>query len=206
MRLVLLSAPTSEKGDDGITRKEIMATAVVTSTNEMRMTDGLSRLVVSNLHRYMDAVQKRHFGLDYRVLQFFGLDRFLLNAARQAHSFARLFGLHGGRRRGRWGDDDDDDAYYDVDWGSTFCIIIAPPGSRYFERLLECRVGPCNVLHLFQPRSVPAGPLGSVVRNNIYYLVNQGGGIVLGDRRILELLMTDPQGSPGWRMGPTYLS
>ena len=30
--------------------------------------------------------------------------------------------------------------------------------------------------------------------------------ILLGDRRILELLMTDPHGSPGWRMGPTYSS
>ena len=47
---------------------------------------------------------------------------------------------------------------------------------------------------------------GSVVRENIWKLVNEGGGIVLGDRRILEHLMTDPQGSPGWRMGPTYSS
>ena len=51
-----------------------------------------------------------------------------------------------------------------------------------------------------------ADPFGSVVRENIWKLVNEGGGIVLGDRSILELLMTDPQGSPGWRMGPTYIS
>ena len=61
-----------------------------------------------------------------------------------------------------------------------------------------------DIFHLFQPRSI--GPFGTVVRDNIYYLVTQGGGIVLGDRRILDLLMSDPQGSPGWRMGPTYSS
>lgn len=202
MRLVLMSSPTSEKGDDGITRKEIMATAVVTSAHEMRM-QGLSRLVVSDLHRYMDAVQMRHFAIDYRIVRSLGLEQFFLNAARHGHYIARLFGL--GHRSGRGGDDDDDDdEYWDTDWGSTFCVIIAPPGSRYFERLLECRVGPCNVLHLFQPPA--AAPFGSVVRENIHKLVNEGGGIVLGDRRILELLMSDPHGSPGWRMGPTYLS
>ena len=72
------------------------------------------------------------------------------------------------------------------------------------NRVLECRVGPCNVLHLLQHAA--AAPFGSVVRENIFKLVNEGGGIVLGDRRILELLMTDPQGPPGWRMGPTYES
>ena len=56
-----------------------------------------------------------------------------------------------------------------------------------------------------RPESPGPGP-GSVVRENIFKLVNEGGGIVLGDRRILELLMMDPQGPPGWRMGPTYES
>ena len=152
------------------------------------MQKGLSRLVVSDLHRYMEAVQMRHFGVDFRIVHFLGLERFFLNVARRAHYIGALF----------FGGD------HDTDWGSTYCIIIAPPGSRYFERLLECRVGPCNVLHLFQPPA--AAPFGSVVRENIWKLVNEGGGIVLGDRRILELLMTDPQGSPGWRMGPTYSS
>ena len=68
------------------------------------------------------------------------------------------------------GDDDDGD-YWDTDYGSTFCMIIAPPGSPYFERLLECRVGPCNVLHLLQHAA--AAPFGSVVRENIFKLVKK---------------------------------
>ena len=147
----------------------------------------------------------RHFGVDYRIVHFLGLERFFLNAARRAHYIAGLFGIAGRRSRGgRWGDEDDDDDYWDTDYGSTFCVIIARPNCPYFNKLLQCRVGPCNVLHLFQPPA--AAPFGSVVRENIWKLVNEGGGIVLGDRRILEHLMTGPQGSPGWRMGPTYSS
>ena len=37
-------------------------------------------------------------------------------------------------------------------------------------------------------------------------LVNGGDGVVVGDRSLLELLMSNPRGPPGWRMGPTYLS
>lgn len=49
-------------------------------------------------------------------------------------------------------------------------------------------------------------PRKEIIAYNIYELVNGGDGVVVGDRSLLELLMSNPRGPPGWRMGPTYLS
>ena len=122
------------------------------------------------------------------------------------HTFGKVFGFHRGARGGDSDDDDEvcDDEWYDTDWGTKFCFIVARPGSEEFATLLDHRVGPYKLLHLLRPRS--NGPKGTLVLDNIYNLVNGGDGVVVGDRSLLELLMSNPRGPPGWRMGPTYLS